>query len=262
MTMATRKRQRNSEDNGGDNGGDNGSSSGILAFDDFVDRVKLDGGALLDQAYVAAMDAEGRTFGSRLGKLPLQPIDSLDDRIRDEWDGPRRVALRVKHTDGSWAFAGYFDIPAPRKQAPAASGESAALAVLAQQLDKLSARLDAALSANKGPPAEDVKGKADTFATLLAEVKSLIQPAQQQVQAVAPRSLRDELDAMKMVKEFAVDALGLKPGDGAATSVALELAKSLGPALGDVTRATAALVAAKAAAAATTNEEEKGGGKE
>jgi len=250
--MARNKGETNGEGNDESNSADNGRARknglvGLLEFDDFVDAVRPIVGQLAPLCWVSAPDAEGRTMGSRLGKLPLEPLDTLDDRVADEWRGPRVVVLRTKNTNGTWALCGRLDVPAKeRPQVPATSHDAQVgivLGALVKQLDTLQAEVREMRSGASTAQVERMTREVDGLEKL-ARVFTQIMPTPAQTQAAAPGAspaaqLREMLDIVKTLPAGA-------PAD--ASGIALKAIEHFGPAAADLMGAVAGLLRDRAKA--------------
>lgn len=246
--MATHKSAAKRADDGAANGG-------ALDFDSFVDRLHVEQGAILAYVWVAESSGDGgRTFGARLGKVPLLPLDDLEERLRTEWPGPRVLVLRVKSLDGRIAHTGRLPLAGPTSP-PAAPAATDALALMLQANRELQQRLDALQVELRAPrqPQQNVSEQVGALQGLAAVLKGLVgdRPAQQD-----GSNLEQAKAFMEIGKQLA--------GNGGSTSIALEALKMFGPAGVDVLKTSAALMMFKLDAAAdrAATEKKKIGGDE
>lgn len=208
-------------------------------FDAFLERARADAASLLPHVWVAEAGADGRSFGSRLGKLPLQPLDDLDERIRAEWPGPRVLVVRTKRAaGGTIAHTGRLALaaPAPTAAPTATTGDATALALVAA-LQRQVADLTAQLTARAAPPAAPppLDSQVGALASVAQVVRSLAPSADGTAKGLTLEDVKGLLDLGKR-----------SAGD---TSLAIEAIRQLGPPVGDVLKATAALLAVKASKA-------------
>jgi hypothetical protein len=243
MTMATRKRRDEGANNGEDNGEDNG---GMLDFDTFVDKLREVIGSLSDVATCTEPDREGRSFGKRLGKMALEPLDTLDDRLEAEWPGPRTIIIRTRSKDGSWApFVGRLPLAGPRaSSAPAApqSSDPAVAALHAHVVHRLDAVEAATRNAPSAPKLNEQVGALDSLASVFAKMM----PAQ-----AAPASKGLSADEVTKLLELG-KAMGGGGVAGGLAEKALETFKDSG---NELFKSIAGLIAMKVTTIGTTNEE-------
>lgn len=210
--MATRKRADNGGGNGDDNGENNGS--GLLEFDDFVEAVRPELGALNDKATCTEPDREGRPFGKRLGSIALSPLETLDDRLAEEWPGPRTIVIRTRKPDGTLAaFVGRLSLGAPRASSatPATPEGNALVAMLLSKIDKLEAA-QAAQQQSAPPKLGEQVSALDSLAGVLQKIV----PQQQ----AAPASSMSDLEKFEKFMEFTKK----HGGGGAVASIAEPIA--------------------------------------
>lgn len=239
--MATRKRQTD----GADNGENNGESNGLLDFDTFCDRVKEALGGLHPMLWVAGVDAEGRTIGERLGKIALEPVDTLDDRLEEQWPGPRRVSLRTKDAStGHWSLTGWLPIPAPRAapvQPAAATSSDIALLALVEQMKQQQAQiaeLSRSLASTQAAPPTPKLGEQVGALDSLAGVLQRLLPTQSAAPAAKGMTVEDFKEAMKLGQAM--------NGAGAGDSLAIKALETFKESGNSLVQAVAGLLAAKA----------------
>ena len=229
--MATRKAKPAAR---GDAPPDAPSNADTLDFDAWAARVRADAGSLLPFVWVAESGADGRSFGSRLGKVPLVPLDDLDERCRTEWPGPRMLVLRTKRAQGGTiAHTGRLALAGDSKAAAhaAPSGDTATLAALVLSLQRQVADLAAkTTAAPAAPPLSDQVGALAS----VAQVVRALTPAATDAAAKAGLSLDDVRALLDLGKRSAGD-----------TSLGLEALRMLGPAGVDFLKASAGLLLLK-----------------
>jgi hypothetical protein len=246
--MATRKRRDDGDDNGSDNGADNG---GLLDFDDFVDKLRSEIGGLQAAGTCTEPDREGRTFGKRLGKIALEPLDTLDDRIEAEWPGPRTIIIRTRKADGSFApFVGRLPLAAPRASSAqhAQHAPSDGVQALAEIVKQQQAQIAELVKAARTPPSNETPKLNEQVGALgaLASVFQTLKPAESTARAP---SFDDWKQAYEMGKKDG--AVGGAVASGLAEK-ALDTFKESGNKL---IEAIGGMVVMKAAERSTANDE-------
>lgn len=235
--MAPRKRKPNASPDTDANSPGNGSREpDRLDYDGWLERVRADAGSLQPHVWAAESGADGRSFGSRLGKVPLVPLDDLDERLRAEWPGPRVLILRVKEAStGHIKHTARLHLAAGPTTTPTApAGDLATLMALVtaqqRQLADLTARLAAAPAAPAAVPLGEQVGALGSVATVL---KGLM-PATSPTSAAPGLTVEDVQKLIDIGKRSAGD-----------TSVSLEALRMLGPAGVDFLKASAGLLLMK-----------------
>lgn len=244
--MATRKRRAEGEDNGEGNGENNG---GVLEFDEFVDKLRGEIGGLNPTATCTEPDREGRTMGKRLGRMALEPLDTLDERLEAEWPGPRTIIIRTRKADGSFApYVGRLPLAAPRASAAAAAPAAAdpaiaaLLALVVQRLDQVEAATRAA-STSAAPKLNEQVGALDS----LAGIFSKLMPAQQAPAAAQGMSAGDVEKLLALGKQLAGGGI-----NGGLAEKALDTFKESG---NELLKSIAGLIEMKVISLGNTNDE-------
>lgn len=235
--MPTKKRPTPPTPTTPENAAPNGRAA-TLDYDSFLDRVRTDAGSLLPFVWAAEIGANGNTFGARLGKVPLQSLDDLDERLRAEWPGPRVLVLRTKAAaGGAIRHTGTLHLAAA-PAAPAAPTGGADVATLAalvaaqsKQIEALTSRLAQPVALPAAPLGEQVGALAS-----VAQVFSALKPGGE----AAGKGLTVE-DVQKLI-DYGKAAAG-------GTSVGLEALRLLGPAGVDFLKASAGMLLVKINAA-------------
>lgn len=253
------KRKSKSEDNGDDNGRGKHARNGVLDFFDFIDAVGPRLAELSNDARLSYYDGDGKPFGDPAGKIALEPLDTLEERLRAFLEGPCAVAIRTRDLSGHYSIVGKFRVLArPGTGASAAAPESGLrdlVALLMRQNDELRADFKAALVERSSSPAKAAQ-EVDSFSKLAATVKDLIGPRD-----AAPASATKEkslVEQMADVRAFKTLAGELFPTSGD-NSLALKALDSFSPGLNDLLRATGALVVAKVEQVASGSADAKRG---
>lgn len=205
----------------------------IADYDGWLERVRGDAASLLASVWVAEAGADGRSFGSRLGKVPLLPLEDLDERIRVQWPGPRVLILRTKAAAGGairhtarLSLAG----DPPREAAP--TGDAATLAALVMGLQRQVADLVARTAAPPPAAAPPLSDQVGALASVAQVVRSLTPGADP---GARPGMTIDDVKAL-------IDLGKRSAGD---TSVALEALRMIGPAGVDFLKASAGMLLVK-----------------
>ncbi len=250
--MATRKRKSSGDSNGEDNGdrnGDEGTSGAgkMLDFDDFVEACAAEIGALHPTCWLAACDPDGRSIGSRVGKIDLQPLSTLDDRIEAQWPGPRTLALRTKNAAGHFHISGKFNVPPPKPTPSPSAVSDALLQKLLSDNEEMKKELRELRAA--GPSTrvqttlQEVDGL-DRLANVFERMKPKEQPAAAPAAAPPPqKSLIEQLDEAEQV----VTRLRGSKTTGEVASSAIEALKLFAPGINKLIDKTGDLVSMKVA---------------
>lgn len=230
--------------NGDGNGEDNGPQPAI-DFDLWLDKVRPELGALHENGFVAGTDGDGRTIGSKLGKIVLEPLETLEDRIEEDWPGPRNVVIRVKHRQtGHWVkgLVGLLHVPAPKAGRSNTPSTNPALDALIETNKKQAAQIDELMKAIQAgqarPPPPTVTEQTSAFDSLINAVTRLL--PQNAAPAAAPGMTFEQWKAV--YDEGKRDGRA-QSGDKSTGALAIEALKD---GINDVTRAVGATLAAKA----------------
>lgn len=245
----SRNRESKGPGDGGDKGGDNGAHKGrrriVHEFWDFCDTVGPRLAEYGPMAMLSYYDGDGRPFGDPAGKILLEPLDTLDERLRAFVDGPCVVAIRTRDTLGQWSTVGKFRVKGSAPPPVAAdSSMSAMLALLQKQNDELRADMKAIMDRQVAAPAKAAQ-EVDAFARFSETLKGLgLGPAA--AVAAAPAALAKSLaEQMAEMRSFKALAGELFPASTTGDVTMALVLKEFSPGLNDMIRATGALVAEK-----------------
>ncbi|MCC7108007.1 MAG: hypothetical protein IT382_01855 [Deltaproteobacteria bacterium] len=162
------------------------------------------------------------------------PLEDLDERIRAEWPGPRVLVLRTKRANGgAIAHTGRLALAGHPAQAPTVMGDAGMAAVMLS-LQKQVADLTAALTAQHTAPAPAAPPLSDQVGALASVAQVLRTLAPGESTGRGGMTIDDVQKLLDLGKRAAGD-----------TSLAIEALRQLGPPVGNVLQATAALLAAK-----------------
>jgi len=219
---------------GGDSGADSGEDSGGKQRQSMQDVEALVAECLpvrstLDEwARVQQASASGKTWGgAHLGKIALEPLESLEDRVAETFPGRHVLHVQVRKRNQTVLGYGRLELATTPASSPAASTDPMQQELL-KRLDGLQRRneeLVAKLEGRNGDPVEQ-------FARMAAVAKNMWGPTEP---AVAAAAAGDPWEgAAKMLdsaKSFAERFAG-------AESVGLLIAKEVAPGLKTLVEAT------------------------
>jgi hypothetical protein len=107
---------RNGDRSGDGNGSRNGGRPPIHEFDEpgpngepsFLDMVLKHRASIVSAVWVSRADPDGRAVhvGGRCGRILIEPLGDLDERIPAEWGAPAVYILRARETSGVFCFTG------------------------------------------------------------------------------------------------------------------------------------------------------------
>jgi hypothetical protein len=205
MTTTNGNGRSNSESDGGGtvDGNDDENIGRMLSLDEFVAHCEPIAGSLKPDVSVAARGPGGRPFGSRLGKVPLLPLATLEDRLNAEFTGPQPIVIRVAPKTGrGWAAQGEHEVPPPRPS----TNNDALLQMLIDERKELRAEVKAlnerlvSMTTAAAVPRETDKDRVDTLKSY-ADVVERMRPAQPATPATAQKTLVEQLEEADTVAQ-------------------------------------------------------------
>jgi hypothetical protein len=217
---------------GEDSGADSGGERRALPIEEFVAALRVHHSALSPRIVIMRAGADGGvSTGARLGVVPLDPVEDLEDRVAAAHPGNHVLRLQARTRAGKWFAVGELELAnaaawGPAAAAPVPSATETLLAELLKRLDKSSTP-------------DPMKMVGD----VVGLVKGLVPGA-------APLTTTDQLTAvrehMTMLREMATEVVGERVSEGE-RSVKSIFAEAMAKPLGELVVAGAALFAAKAA---------------
>jgi hypothetical protein len=250
--MGTRK--HNGSNNGNGNGGDNGQAQrGVLPMEDFCALVGANLAACKRDALVSRVPPDRVGNGARMGTVPLEPLETLEDRVAGLWPGAHVLRIVARQTNGSFAAATEVELAgAPATATPAAAAPDAMVAALLKQNAELQAELRAVLTRPAAPSTDPV----DQLAKLVAVVATLVPKAPPPpLPPPPPPTPVEQLAALKETLN-AVQSIAGKFG-GPEKSAGAALVEAMAPGLADLTKGAGALIFTRIAERAEAFEKRK-----
>lgn len=190
--------------------------------------------------------------GFRAGSIPLEPIETLEERCRAKWRGRVTLTLRAKQrADGHIAFAGSLPLddegaaPATPAAAAPTTTQDAAVAALVQQMQSMQSQIRDLLVLRGGAPSPALNDQVGALGGLVDVFKGIAGVAGGGMNAAKAIAGTSPEDLLKFVD------IGKALAGNADNSVLMKAIDMFGPAGVETLKTAAALMMVKITEATT-----------